>query len=131
MFTLVLFRRRLLSSVEWDGRLGRAFEKRRQKKAALGRTRATWRRTLGIPSHPAEAFRCGAVRTAWNQAVDDAASVGPDSRSLLGNLLEKYLPLLPGEELDKPQTRLQENTTTVEPSALYGPIFARVKKIKF
>ena len=39
--TLVLFRRGALeSSVEQNGRLGRAFEKSRQKEAALGRTRA-------------------------------------------------------------------------------------------
>ena len=82
-------------------------------------------------SHPARALRCGAVRTVRDQAVGDAASVGPDPRSLLGDLLEKCLLLLTGEDFDKPQSRLQENTITVEPSAVCGLTFARVKEIKF
>jgi hypothetical protein len=81
-------------------------------------------------SHPAGALRCGVVRTVRDQAVGDAASVGPDPRSLLGDLLEKCLPLLAGQDFDKPQSRLQENTITVESSAICGLIFARVKEIK-
>ena len=82
------------------------------------------------PSRPSTALR-SCVRTVRDQAVGDAASVGPDPRSLLGDLLEKCLPLLTGEDFDKPQSRLQENTITVGPSAVCGLIFARVKEIKF
>jgi hypothetical protein len=82
-------------------------------------------------SHPARALRYGAVRTIRDQAVGDAASVGPYPRSPFADLLEKCLPLLTEEDFDELQSRLQENTITVEPSAVCGAIFARVKEIKF
>ena len=88
-------------------------------------------RTTDISTRRDVAPRDGAVRAARDRAAGEPASVRPNSRCLLAHMVQKCLPLFPGEELDKPQSRLQENTITVEPFAVCGQIFARVKEIKF
>jgi hypothetical protein len=44
---------------------------------------------------------CGAVRTVRNQAASEAASVGPNSRRFLGDVMQECLPLFAGKELEK------------------------------
>ena len=57
---------------------------------------------IDISSHHAVVRSCGAVRIVRNQAAGEAASVGPDSRRFLGDVMQECLPLFAGEELEEP-----------------------------
>lgn len=64
---------------------------------------------IGIPSRPGAAPCCGVLRRAGIRAAGGLVLVGPSSRRLLGEAVQKRLSFVLGEELEKPQHRLRED----------------------
>jgi hypothetical protein len=64
---------------------------------------------IGSANRRGATLGCGDCRIGRARAVGVYFSIEPDSRHLLGHVVQKCLFIFAGEELEEPQCRLQEN----------------------